>query len=141
MGALRIVFIVLEIVILLGIVCTSLTSAITIALLKGDFGGFCPLYATIKNQANDVSTCNYVIGFNAVASLLAMLFGIARAIELIKQQSRIDNSRNISLVIGTLCGVTFLLAFTSACIVTVGFKSLCNQLISFVPDHLKHRVK
>ncbi|XP_071482090.1 transmembrane protein 179B-like [Diadema antillarum] len=148
MGAMRNICIVLEIIVLLGIVGTSLTSVITIALLKSDFSGYCPLYPTVTKQGSDgfritphdVSNCNYVIGFNAVALLLAILIGIGRAVEVIKQPGLSDNSL-LSLIIGILCGVTTLLALTSACIVTVGFKSLCNQLVSVSPEEFKSLVK
>ncbi|XP_072170785.1 uncharacterized protein [Diadema setosum] len=148
MGAMRNICIVLEIIVLLGIVGTSLTSVITIALLKSDFTGHCPLYPTITKQGggsfrittHDVSNCNYVIGFNAVALLLAIIIGIGRAVEVIKQPGLSDNSL-ISLIIGILCGVTTILALTSACIVTVGFKSLCNQLVSLTPEELRSYAK
>ncbi|XP_072171091.1 uncharacterized protein [Diadema setosum] len=144
MGAIRSVLMILQIIILVGIVITSLTSAITISLLKGDFDGGCPLYPSfIRREAhviyislNDVSNCQYIIGFNAVALVLAILIGVGRAVEVIKQQG-ISDSPLFTLLMGILCGVITLLALISACIVTMGFKALCHQLVSHEPNASK----
>ncbi|XP_072171398.1 transmembrane protein 179B-like [Diadema setosum] len=140
MGLLRSLTIFGEMILLVGVVGTSLASVITIALLKGDFEGGCPLYPTISDGGdkvfivlNDVSNCNYVITFNAIALLAVILIGLPRAMELMKKKKSITGSTIFQFVIVILCAVIALLALVSACIVTVGFKDLCDGMVSYYP--------
>ncbi|XP_063956368.1 uncharacterized protein LOC129261521 isoform X2 [Lytechinus pictus] len=89
MGFFRVIVYGLEITALVVTIGLSLTVAIVMGLLKGDFDGHCPLYPTVKTGyllLKDESNCNFVIGMHSVAIFLAIIIGVYRLLELVKQK-------------------------------------------------------
>ncbi|XP_071484425.1 transmembrane protein 179B-like [Diadema antillarum] len=129
------------ILILAGLVFSSLAIAIVTSLLKGNFDGHCPLYATATKKEdhkiylafNTVSNCNYVIALNFVAVALAVIIGVFRGRELLKK-NRASENVVVSFFLGVVCFVLVFLMLVAACIVSVGFKALCGELISQEPE-------
>nr|XP_054755555.1 uncharacterized protein LOC129261521 [Lytechinus pictus] len=133
MGFFRVIVYGLEITALVVTVGLSLTVAIVMGLLKGDFDGHCPLYPTVKTGylvLKDESNCNFVIGMHSVAIFLAIIIGIYRLLELVKQK-KLVTSAVVPVFFGGLYLLVSILIMTSAFIITVGFNKLCNGLVDF----------
>ncbi|XP_030837138.1 uncharacterized protein LOC105437850 [Strongylocentrotus purpuratus] len=93
MGLFRVIVYGLEITALVAIVGLSIAVATVMGLLKADFDGGCPLYPTFTGwfiKLNDVSNCNFVIGMNSVAIFVAIIAGVYRLVELVKQKKMVS---------------------------------------------------
>eukprot|EP00057_Strongylocentrotus_purpuratus_P008772 XP_011663246.1 PREDICTED: uncharacterized protein LOC105437850 [Strongylocentrotus purpuratus] len=131
MGLFRVIVYGLEITALVAIVGLSIAVATVMGLLKADFDGGCPLYPTFTGwfiKLNDVSNCNFVIGMNSFAIFIAIIAGVYRLVELVKQKKMVSSAL-VPVFFVLLYLIVAILIMTSAFIVTIGFNKLCKVLV------------
>ncbi|XP_072029760.1 transmembrane protein 179B-like isoform X2 [Amphiura filiformis] len=124
---------IIEVVLLVAAFVAGMVVVISLRISQNNNEGYCLFYAEVQKAgpqkfaitSSKVSTCSYCTWIQAIALIIAFLYGAYRIVNLCTNRFKSSLLRVISVPIHGL--VSFLI-LVQACIVTVGLKRFCSNI-------------